>query len=49
MTTTYIYTLSDPRDGNIRYVGRTTNYRQRSNQHDLRLLSQLNLDRLLLG
>jgi hypothetical protein len=27
MTTTYIYTLSDPRDGNIRYVGRTTRHR----------------------
>ncbi len=31
--TVYIYTLSDPRDGSIRYVGKTTNPKVRLNSH----------------
>lgn len=31
--TTYIYTLSDPRDGNIRYVGKTNSPKHRLSSH----------------
>lgn len=33
MEITYIYTLSDPITGDIRYVGKTTNLKQRYKAH----------------
>ena len=33
MSAVYIYTLSDPRDGKIRYVGKTKNLKQRRHNH----------------